>query len=221
MKQVFSMLQRWFFTGLLVWLPFVGTVALSVWVFNILDGWIQPLLKQTPPLYREVPGVGLALLLISTLTVGAIVSNFIGKKLVVIIESVVARIPAVNVIYKLIKDFSDTFLNREKGAFKEVVAVRWPREGFWALGFTTGEVPAQVAAIDGDDKVLVFLMQAFSPAAGNLVVVPKRDVVKIDMAVDEALKLILTGGIVKVASANHALPGVAATTETTVTVVTR
>lgn len=188
-------LQRWFFTGLLVWLPFVGTVILFVWAFNLLDGWAQPYAKQW--IGRTVPGLGLALLLATTLAVGAMVSNFVGKKLVVIVESIIKRIPAINVVYRFIKDFSDTFLNREKGAFREVVAVQYPREGYWAIGFVTGNVPQAMVTLDHEEKVLVFLMQAFSPAAGVLVAVPRREMVKLDMQVDEALKLVLTGGIVR------------------------
>lgn len=237
MKRVLNVLQTWFFTGLIVFLPFVGTIALAVWVFNLLDGWIQPILKKL--FGMEVPGVGIALLVISTLSIGALVSNFVGKRLVVLTEAIITRIPAINIIYKFLKDFSDTFLNREKGAFKEVVAVQWPTKGFWAVGFITGDVPRALAEaapagghhLDGhlhvahdplapvtettDEMVLVFLMQAFSPAAGNLVAVRRRDLVKLNMPVEEALKLILTGGIVKhphsgghgtIAPATSALP---------------
>lgn len=199
MKQAMKHLQRWFFTGLLVWLPFVGTVILFVWAFNLLDGWAQPYAKQW--IGRTVPGLGLALLLATTLAVGAMVSNFVGKKLVVIVESIIKRIPAINVVYRFIKDFSDTFLNREKGAFREVVAVQYPREGYWAIGFVTGNVPQAMVTLDHEEKVLVFLMQAFSPAAGVLVAVPRREMVKLDMQVDEALKLVLTGGIVRAEAA--------------------
>lgn len=195
MGRPFKILQRWFFTGLLVWLPFIGTVVVFVWAFQILDGWAQPIVKRW--LDREIPGLGLALLLISTLTVGAMVSNFIGKRLVQIVEGMVVRIPAFNVVYRILKDFSDTFLNREKGAFREVVALQYPRPGTWSVGFVTGEVPPALDAVDTEAKVLVFVMQAFSPAAGNLVAVYRKDVVKLAMPVEEALKLILTGGIVR------------------------
>jgi uncharacterized membrane protein len=228
MKRLLNVIQTWFLTGLIVFLPFVGTIGLGVWVFNLLDGWIQPILKRF--LNHEIPGVGIALLVLTTFAIGALVSNFVGKRIVVLSEAIISRIPAINIIYKFLKDFSDTFLNREKGAFKEVVAIQWPRVGFWAIGFITGDVPGALAeaapasggngsgrggergvggevhdptaplpgSLDpGDEMVLVFLMQAFSPAAGNLVAVRKRDLVKLNMTVEEALKLILTGGIVK------------------------
>ena len=204
MSHAFKLLQRWFLTGLLVWLPFIGTVVLFVWAFNLLDGWVQPYAESI--FGRRIPGLGLLILIATTLAIGAMVSNFVGKKLVVIFEGIIKRIPAINVVYRFIKDFSDTFLNREKGAFREVVAIQYPREGYWAIGFITGEVPQSLTTVDHEEKVLVFLMQAFSPAAGVLVAVPRREVVKLDMPVDAALKLILTGGIVKSASTEqHAM----------------
>jgi uncharacterized membrane protein len=195
MKQAMRLLQRWFFTGLIVWLPFVGTVILFVWAFNLLDGWVQPMAQEY--LGRRIPGLGLAILLATTLAVGALVSNFIGKRLVTIIEAIVERIPAINVVYRFIKDFADTFLNRDKGAFREVVAIQYPREGFWAIGFVTGDVPQAINTVDHESKVMVFLMQAFSPATGTLVVVQRKEIIKLNMDVDEALKMILTGGMVK------------------------
>lgn len=207
MKHAFGLLQRWFFTGLLVWLPFIGTIYLFYVAFNILDGWVQPYLEWF--FNRKIPGVGLALLIISTLAVGAAVSNFVGKKLVVLVEALIARIPAMNVVYRFIKDFSNTFLSREKGAFREVVAVRFPTDKTWAVGFVTGPVPPAIATVDHEEKVLVFIMQAFSPATGFLIAVPRHETIKLDMPVDEAIKLILTGGLVKSessSSSNPALP---------------
>lgn len=196
MSQLFKLLQKWFFTGLLVWAPFVGTIALFIWAFNLLDNWVQPLAVRY--LHRQVPGLGLGILLVTTFTIGAIVSNFIGKRFVTIIENVLLRIPAFNVVYKLFRDLSGTFLNRDsKGGFREVVAVRFPSPTTWAVGFITGPVPPPLAALDQEEKVLVFIMQAFSPATGFLIALPKKDTIKLDMPVDEAIKMILTGGLVK------------------------
>lgn len=195
MKRAMKVLQTWFFTGLLVWLPFVGTVYLFYRAFIFFDSWAQPLALRF--LGRQVPGLGLAVLVIAALAVGALVSNFIGKRLITIIESVVLRIPAFNVVYKLFRDLSGTFLSREKSGFREVVAVRFPSQSSWAVGFVTGPVPPALAAVDEEEKVLVFIMQAFSPATGFLIALPKRDTIKLDMPVDEAIKMILTGGLVK------------------------
>lgn len=195
MKHALILLRKWFFTGLLVWLPFIGTILLFVWIFGKLDGWVQPYALRF--FKHEIPGLGLAILVLSILAVGAMVSNFVGKRLIAIVESFVEKIPAFNAVYRVFKDFSDTFLNREKGAFREVVALQFPREGIWAVGFVTGDVPKALAEVNEEPKVLVFLMQAFSPAAGSLVAVARKDLITLDMPVDEALKLILTGGIVK------------------------
>jgi uncharacterized membrane protein len=189
MKRMFDSVQKWFFTGLLVWVPFVATCYLFYIVFEFLD---KPLRD-----YAGFPGLGVALLLLATLLLGAMVSNFVGRRLVRLFDALVSRIPAVNVVYRFIKDFTNTFLDRDKGAFKEVVALQHPREGIWAVGFVTGPAPRQIAVVDSEEMVLVFLMQAFSPAAGSLVAVPRRMLTHIDMTVEEALKLILTGGIVK------------------------
>lgn len=195
MSHVFKLIRRWFLTGLLVWVPFVGTIYLFYFVFGLLDGWAQPYAREW--LGRPLPGLGLLLLIATTLTVGALVSNFIGKRLVSMLEGLVARIPGFSVVYKFFKDFANTLLNRERGAFREVVALRYPTDTTWSVGFITGPVPPGLHAVDPEEKVLVFVMMAFSPATGFLVAVARKDVVVLDIPVDEAFKLILTGGMVK------------------------
>lgn len=196
-----TLVQRWFFTGLVVILPFIGTIVVFVWAFGLLDNWVQPLAQKF--IGHRVPGLGLGLLLVSTLLIGAVVSNFVGKRLHLFVDSLLLRIPAFNVVYKFIRDFSDTFLNREKGGFREVVAVRFPTPNNWAVGFVTGPVPPALAMVDHEEKVLVFIMQAFSPATGFLIALPRSEVIKLDMPVDEAIKMILTGGLVKTGPTAH------------------
>lgn len=199
MTAVLKIVRRWFLTGLIVWVPFVGSIYLFYFVFTLLDGWAQPYAQQW--LGRRVPGLGLALLVLSTLLAGALVSNFIGKTLVSLLEGLVARIPGFNVVYRFFKDFANTLLNRERGAFREVVALRYPSENTWSVGFVTGPVPPRlkvgVSEGDDDERLLVFVMMAFSPATGFLVAVRRKDVIPLTIPVDEAFKLILTGGVVK------------------------
>jgi uncharacterized membrane protein len=204
MKHALNLLRRWFFTGLLIWAPFIGTIFLFFWVFGLLDNWAQKYAIKW--IGHQVPGLGLALLLLSTILVGALVSNFVGKRLHTIVESLISRIPAFNVVYRFFKDFANTFLGKERGAFREVVAVRFPTPQTWAVGFITGPVPPALAAVDHEEKVLVFIMQAFSPATGFLIALPRSDTIKLDMPVDEAIKMILTGGLVKSAAQTHATP---------------
>lgn len=204
MTVLLKILRRWFLTGLIVWVPFVGSIYLFYFVFTLLDGWAQPYAQQW--LGRRLPGLGLGLLVASTLLAGALVSNFIGKTLVTLLEGIVARIPGFNVVYRFFKDFANTLLNRERGAFREVVALRYPSENTLSIGFVTGPVPPTLRTDDEpEERLLVFIMMAFSPATGFLVAVKRSDVIPLTIPVDEAFKLILTGGVVKTLDAT-ALP---------------
>ncbi len=196
MPRPLLLIRTWLLTGLAVFAPVVVTLWVAWSVFGLLDNWAHKL-----PFY--FPGLGVLILLGVILLIGVLVSNFLGRQLVRWVDEGIFRLPGVGVVYRTVKEFSKTLLNRDKNAFRQVVAVEFPRPGMYAIGFITGDAPAAVAhlfdGVEGAEgpTALVFIMQAFSPATGFLVAVPERRLTKLDMPVEEAFKLILTGGIVR------------------------
>jgi uncharacterized membrane protein len=194
--------QGWFLTGLVVVVPFIVT-AYVVWIaFGILDGWIRRF-------GITIPGVGAVTFLALTVLVGILVRLYTGKRLHNFAEYVIVKLPAVSMVYTTAKEVCQTLFNRDKNAFQYVALVEFG--GQKTLGFVTGEAPEAaddlmrggppeyvIGAVDPSEKILnVYVMQAFSPAAGFVLLIPASKVQRVEMSVEDGLKFVLTGGMVK------------------------
>ena len=194
-----SALRKWLFTGLLVIVPGVITIAVLNWIVGTLDQTLQILPGAWHPdklLGFHIPGFGVLLTLLILLVVGATACNFAGRKLVQWGDRLVSRIPVVRSIYSSVKQVSDTLFSESGNAFRTAVLVQWPREGVWTVAFITGTPGGEVAAYLRDEFVSVYVPSTPNPTGGYFVMVRKSDCVELDMSVDAALKYIISMGVV-------------------------
>ena len=193
-------LRKWLLSGLLVIVPVVITFLVLEWVVGLLDQTLQILPMAWHPdrvLGVHIPGFGVILTLAILLVVGATVSNFIGKKLVQWGDAVVTRIPVVRSIYSSVKQVSDTLFSENGNAFRKAVLVQWPREGIWTVAFVTGAPGGDVATYLREDEFLsVYVPTTPNPTGGYFVMKKKKENKELNMSVDEALKYVVSMGVV-------------------------
>jgi uncharacterized membrane protein len=194
-----SQIRRYFITGLLVWVP----VVITVWVLSILVRTMDQTLLLLPPALRTeswlgvyVPGMGVVLTLLVVFLTGLFAANIIGQRLVNVWERVLARIPVVNSIYNGVKQVSDTLLTPGGQAFRKALLVQWPSPGMWTVAFLTGKPGGDVANHLQGDYVSIYVPTTPNPTGGYFVMVPRSAVVELDMTVDDALKYIVSMGVV-------------------------
>lgn len=194
-----SALRKWLLTGLLVIVPGVITAWVLHWIVSTLDQTLQILPLSWQPdrlLGFHIPGFGVLLTLGILLAVGALASNFAGRKLVQWGDALVSRIPVVRSIYSSVKQVSDTVFSDSGNAFRTAVLVQWPREGVWTVAFITGNPAGEVASYLRDEFVSVFVPTTPNPTGGYFVLMRKSDCVELEMSVDAALKYIVSMGVV-------------------------
>lgn len=199
-------MKRYFVTGLLIWVP----LAITAWVLALIVRTMdQSLLLLPRTLHPDVllgvyvPGIGAVLTLFVVFITGLITTNIVGQKLVRFWEGVLARIPVVKSIYYSVKQVSDTLFSGNGEAFRKVLLVRYPHPEAWAVAFQTGSPPREVSQHSDDEMVSVFIPTAPSPVNGFFFFVRKRDTVELDISVDDALKYIVSMGVVAPALRNN------------------
>ncbi len=185
-------LRRYFLTGLIVLLPVVVTVSVLWRFFFALDDILGRFVETY--LGRSVPGVGLVALIALILGIGAIASNFLGKRVIRIGEQLVARVPLMGWIYRTTKQLFSTFLEERGQSFRKVVLVNYPHKGTYSVAFVTSESPTQIEGSLGKGFVTVFLPTTPNPTSGFLLVVPAEDIVPMNLSVDEGLRLVISAG---------------------------
>src|SRR5579863_319157 len=190
--------RRYLVAGVLVWLPIVATI----WVVSFMLRIMDRTMLLVPPAYRPealvgfaLPGAGLLLALIVLLLTGLLVTNLIGRQLVVWGEDLLNRIPVVRTVYGGVKSFAESVFS-QSNSFRKVVMVEYPRAGAWSIGFLTAEDVPEVSAKLGEPHAAVYISAALNATAGYLVIVPRRQVVELEMSVDAAMKMIITCGVV-------------------------
>src|SRR5437763_5612880 len=198
-------LRRYLVAGVLVWLPILATL----WVVVTLLHFMDLALLLVPPAYRpeklvgfSLPGAGAVLALVVVLLTGLLVTNLIGRRLIVWGEELLNRIPVVRTVYGSVKSLAESVLS-QSNSFRKVVMVEYPRAGAWSIGFLTAEDVPEVSEKMREPHVAVYISAALNATAGYPVVVARRQVVELEMSVDEAMKMIITCGVV-VPPAPHA-----------------
>jgi uncharacterized membrane protein len=192
-------LRKWLFAGLLVIVPLGITVWVLEWIISTLDQTLLILPVAWHPdklLGFHIPGFGVLLALAILLIVGAAASNFLGKKLVIWGDALLGRIPVVRSIYSSVKQVSDTLFSESGNAFRTAVLVQWPRPDVWTIGFVTGAPGGDVSNYLVGDYLSVYVPTTPNPTGGYFVMLRRSDCIELKMSVDEALKYVVSMGVV-------------------------
>jgi uncharacterized membrane protein len=196
-------LRNYLIAGLIVLLPLYITFYILRFLFLVIDGLLaQPLAM----LGLNIPGLGFILVLLILLGVGFLANNFFGKKLIGLIEWMMARLPIIKSVYNGVKQIIDAFSAQQRTAFQKVVLVEYPRQGLWSMAFLTGSEFAELDAKTGKELVSVFLPTTPNPTTGFLLFLPKEHVQVLDMTVDTGMRMIISAGVAKPGLANNCYP---------------
>lgn len=194
-----DILKKYFLTGLLIWVP----LALTLWVLSLIVQSMDQTLTFLPKAIQPerllgfyLPGLGVVLTLLVVFFTGLFTANILGQKLVRFWESLLARIPIVKSLYYAIKQVSDTLFSSNGEAFRKVLLIRYPHPDAWAIAFQTGTPARAVEDLLPEEYVGVFIPTAPSPVNGFFFFVRKADVIELNMGVDDALKYIVSMGVV-------------------------
>lgn len=197
-------LRNYFLTGIVVAAPISITIYL-VWSFiSAVDVWVKPLIpaRYNPDSYLPftVPGFGLVVAVVALTVLGFLTANLVGRAFLRYGEMLVDRMPLVRPIYRALKQIFETVLTQRANSFQQVALLEFPRRGAWVVVFIAteakGEIAARLPAEDGDDYVVCFMPTTPNPTSGFLMIVPKRDVIFLDMTVEDAAKLVISAGLV-------------------------
>jgi uncharacterized membrane protein len=194
-----QMFRRYLVTGLLVLVPLV----ITIWVLKTLIGTMDQSLLLLPPAWRpdnllgiHIPGFGVILTVLIVLVAGMVATNLLGKRVILFSEAILARVPVVKSIYYSVKQVSDTLFSDSGNAFRKALLVQYPREGSWTIAFLTGHPGGDVVHHLKGDYVSVYVPTTPNPTSGFFLMMPTKDVIELDMSVDDALKYIISMGVV-------------------------
>ncbi|MFC1923968.1 DUF502 domain-containing protein [Chloroflexota bacterium] len=185
-----SKLRQYFIAGLVVLTPLVATVLVMKWLFDFIDGIMAPLFELI--LGRSIPGIGFVVLVILIYLTGLMAANVFGKRIIQFIETVVERVPVFREIYKAFNQVIDSLTLSQKGAFKEVVIVEFPRAGMKTVAFVTNKFSDK----HGKELLNIYIPTAPNPTSGFFQIVPTESVLKTNMSVEDAMKIVLSAGMI-------------------------
>ncbi len=191
-------LRGYFFAGILVTGPILLTVYLT-WLFiDFIDGAMRWLLpdRYNPATYVHVPGLGLVLAIVALTLIGAATANYVGRIFLRLSERILARMPVIRGVYGAVKQIFETVLAKQSNTFREAVLVEFPRKGMWTIGFITARTEGEVRELSGPDPVSIYVPTTPNPTSGYLVFVPRSEVIVLSMTVEEAIKMVISTGIV-------------------------
>ena len=192
-------LRRYLVAGLLVWLPLGITYMLLRFLIGLMDRSLKYVPERFLPeawLGISIPGLGVILTIIVLLVTGLLAANFVGRSVVGGWESLMERIPIVRSIYSAAKNFAEIVFSESGNAFNKVILVEYPRKGLYTLTFQTASDVGEIQGRTGEDVVCCFVPTTPNPTSGFIIIVPKKDTIELDMEVDEAVKLIMSLGVV-------------------------
>jgi uncharacterized membrane protein len=192
-------MKKYLITGLLIWIPLVITIWVLKLIVDALDQTLLLLPKEFQTenwLGLHVPGMGVVMTLVIVFLTGLLTTNLIGARLVAFWHDVLHRIPVVRSIYSSVKQISDTLFSSSGQAFRKALLVQWPQPGTWTIAFLTGTPGGDIVNHLKGDFLSVYVPTTPNPTGGYFVVVARKDVIELDMSVDEALKYIISMGVV-------------------------
>lgn len=187
-------LKRYFLTGLLVVTPIWGTVLILKTLFVTVDGILGDILARWAP-NHYVPGAGVALLIVLIFSTGLFAANFMGRAIVKIWEDWLNRLPLVRGIYSTLKSMMDILSFSDRGSYRRVVLIQFPKNGHYCFAFVTGVTKSESSVLGREPLVHVYVPTSPNPTSGYFLLVPEREVTSVEISVDEAMKLIVSGGL--------------------------
>ncbi|MGH8705015.1 MAG: DUF502 domain-containing protein [Burkholderiales bacterium] len=192
-------MRKYLITGLLIWIPLV----ITIWVLKLVVDALDQTLLLLPHEFRtenwlgfHVPGMGVVMTLVIVFLTGVFATNFFGARLVHLWHEILHRIPVVNSVYSSVKQISDTLFSSSGQAFRKALLVQWPQKDVWTIAFLTGVPGGDVVNHLKGDYISVYVPTTPNPTGGYFVILARADVIELDMSVDEALKYIISMGVV-------------------------
>jgi uncharacterized membrane protein len=194
---IVTRLRNYFLAGILITAPIAITLYVTWSLVDYVDAAVTGLLPDAinPRTYFDVPGVGIVILVLFLTLVGFLAANYLGRMAVRIGEGILSRTPVIRSFYAAVKQIFETVLSKQTQSFREVVMVEYPRKEAWALGFVIGRAPPEIQSKVAEEVFSVFV-PTMSFTSGYLIFVPRRDMTRVEMSIEEALKMIVSGGIV-------------------------
>ena len=192
-------LRRYIVAGILVWLP----IGVTIFLVRILIGLLDRTMVLIPQKYQPeeflgfaIPGLGIVLTIVLLLITGVLAANIVGRSMVGLWESMLERIPVVRSVYSAAKNFAEIVFSDSSQSFKKVLLIEYPRQGLYSLAFQTSSELGEVQGRTGGEVICTFVPTTPNPTSGFIIIVPRKDVIELDMDVDEALKMIISLGVV-------------------------
>lgn len=194
-----SKIRRYFITGLLIILPVYITFYFLLIIFHLIDGaWGKIINYYFKKHFGfAVPGLGFILGITTILIVGFVATRFFGRSIFIVLERWFLKLPFIRQVYPATKQIIDSFISKEKPAFKKVVLVEYPSKGVWSVGFVTNEGFTEAQEKTGQELMHVFIATSPSPFTGFLALIPKESIKFLDISIEDGIKLIVSGGIIK------------------------
>jgi len=198
--KIISQFKRYFITGLLISLPLLVTCWLTWKALGAIEGGIARLFDRMVEkgVFASDPyifGMGIVLVVVAMIGIGVFANRTLGRRLISLGESILARVPFISKVYLTVREMRDTFVG-QKRIFTRLVLVEYPRRGVWCIGFITRETEGEIKQKAGDNMLNVFIPTTPNPTSGYLVFVPKKDAIELDMSVEEGMKLVISGGAI-------------------------
>lgn len=199
--KIWSKLKSYFFTGVIVVAPVAITVYMSyhlvIWINDATSKLIPQQWKIGDVVPYAIPGCGLVLLIVALIFIGMLTTGYVGKFFVRLGEKIIRKMPVISSFYSLMKQIFETFLSQKSRSFSQVVLVQYPRQGLWTIAFVSkDDTGGEIAEKAAEELVSVYVPTTPNPTSGFLIFVPQKDVVKLDMSVEEGIKYVLSCGIV-------------------------
>ena len=191
-------LRNYFISGLLFWIPLALSVIVIKFFLELVNNLVPQ--KYLPEaifkLDTTIPGSGIILVLLVILITGAMVTNILGRKLVVLWEKALNKIPGFRNIYNVLKKVSDTVFNTSTESFRKAFLIQYPSKGIWVIAFQSGDYRGEAESIIGEEIMNLFVPTTPNPTSGFFVMMAKKDAFELDMSVEEAFKLVISAGVV-------------------------
>jgi uncharacterized membrane protein len=192
-------LRRYIVAGILVWVPIWVTLLVLRFLVDMFDTTLELIPSHYQPehlLGFHVPGLGLIFALLIVAITGMLITNILGNRLVGFWEYLLSRIPLVRTIYQAVKQILTTVFSSSEDSFRNVLLVEYPRKGLWTVAFQTNAGFNYTTELIGEDMLTVFIPTTPNPTSGFLIIVPRKDTMKVNLSVDEALKMVISLGVV-------------------------